>query len=72
MNDSFKALRGICRDVLFIRLYAVDVLLSQSCPSFQARWDRTVLLHFCAMVLWVVCISLLMPDVCQVHRSTQS
>lgn len=51
MNDSFKTLCSICRDVLFIRLYTVDVLLSQSCPSFQAGWDCNVFLHFCAMVL---------------------
>lgn len=38
-----KAVCRICRDVLFIWLCAVDVLLSQSWPSFLPRGDGTLL-----------------------------
>lgn len=46
-----KAVFSICRDVLFIWLYAVDVLLSQSWPSFLPRGDCTPLPRSRAVLL---------------------
>lgn len=60
-----KAVFSICRDVLFIWLYAVDVLLSQSWPSFLPRGDCTPLPRSRAMLLRGLGYAFFMPSECQ-------